>query len=157
MIRIQIDDRAVLDALRRLQAAGADLRPALYDIGEYLIFSTKRRFGEGKAPDGTPWAPNRPATLARKRGSKPLIGESKRLGNEFDYLIGANRLEFGSSVEYAAVQQLGARKGQFGTTRRGSPIPWGNIPARPFLGLSDADSNKVTEILNEYLARALGQ
>jgi len=68
MIKIEIDDRQVLDALRRLQKAAADLRPAFQDIGEYLVDATKRRFAAGTAPDGAPWAPNRPATLARKKG-----------------------------------------------------------------------------------------
>lgn len=156
MIRIQIDDRAVMEALQKLQQAGADLRPAFQDIGEYLIVSTRSRFAEGKAPDGTPWAPNRPATLARKRGTRPLIGETRRLGREFSYQVGALQLDFGSSLEYSAVQQLGAQKGQFGQTRRGAPIPWGDIRARPFLGLSEADSGKVVEILQEHLTRALG-
>jgi len=157
MMRIEVDDRPVLDALRQLQAAGGDLRPAFQDIGEYLLDATKRRFQEGRAPDGRPWAPNSPATLARKRGSRPLIGESRRLGNEIHYRAGPTSLELGSSLEYAAVQQLGARKGQFGRTRRGSPIPWGDIPARPFLGLSEADRATVLEIIQEHLEAAPGR
>lgn len=156
MIRIRIDDRAVIEALERLAASGADMRPALVDIGEHLTVATRSRFAEGRAPDGTPWAPNRPATLARKRGSRPLIGESRRLGREFSYRAGAVELEFGSSLEYAAVQQLGASKGQFGKTSRGAPVPWGDIPARPFLGLSEADQRVCVEILNRHLANALG-
>lgn len=156
MIRIQIDDRAVLEALRQLQAAGADLRPVFYDFGGYLTVSTRQRFAEGRAPDGTPWAPNRPSTLARKRDTRPLIGETRRLGREFHYRVGASSFEFGSSLEYAAAQQLGASRGQYGTTRRGGPIPWGDIAPRPFLGLSEADRQKLLEIINDYLGRALG-
>jgi len=156
MIKIEIDDRQVLDALRRLQEAGTDLRPAFQALGEYLVESTKRRFAEGRAPDGSPWVPNSPATLARKRGSRPLIGESRRLGNEIHYRAGPTSLELGSSLEYAAVQQFGARKGQFGRNRRGSPIPWGDIPPRPFLGLSETDQATVLEIIQEHLEAAPG-
>lgn len=157
MIRIQIDDQTVLDALRKLQAAGSDLRPAFQDIGEYLIVATRRRFAEGKAPDGTPWAPNSPATLKRKRDPRPLIGETRRLGREFSYRAGNAMIEFGSSLEYSAVQQIGARKGQFGRTSRGAPIPWGDIPERPYIGLSEADRLALLGILQGYLARALGR
>lgn len=54
---------------------------------------------------------------------------------------------------YAAVMQGGAAQGAFGRTSRGGPIPWGNIPARPFLGLSDSDRAGVLEIIAEYLGR----
>lgn len=79
MIRIEINDREVLDALNRLVQAGADLRPAFYEIGEYLIVSTRRRFAEGRAPDGSRWAPNTRATieamLQRRSGKYDKTGQ----------------------------------------------------------------------------------
>ncbi len=39
--------------------------------------------------------------------------------------------------------------------KRGAPIPWGDIPARPFLGLSD-DEADVRDIVARYLVDALG-
>jgi len=53
------------------------------------------------------------------------------------------------------VQQFGAKKGQFGKTRRGAPIPWGNIPARPFLGVSVSDRSDILAILAEHLRKAI--
>ena len=41
-------------ALDRLQAAGADLGPAMRDIGEHLLNTTRQRFSDQKDPDGTP-------------------------------------------------------------------------------------------------------
>jgi len=32
-----------------------------------------------------------------------------------------------------------------------APIPWGNVPARPFLGLSSDDQRDVLEIMREAL------
>ncbi|HID48327.1 MAG TPA: phage virion morphogenesis protein [Chromatiales bacterium] len=155
MITIKIDDRGIQAALRRLQRQAGDLTPAMRDIGEYLVQSTKERFAEGRAPDGASWAPNRPATLARKKGSRPLIGESKRLSGEIFHRPGRDGVEVGSALEYAAVHQFGAKKGKFGKTQKGRPIPWGDIPARPFLGLSDADRDEIVAILREHLARAM--
>jgi phage gpG-like protein len=174
MIRIDIDDRELRAALGELLRRVQDPTPALRDIGEYLVASTRRRFAEGRAPDGTPWAPNSPVTVMRylsrfggsfrrrgggltKRGQaraaakRPLIGETRRLSSEIAYRLIPGGVAVGSSLEYAAVQQLGARRGQFGRTRRGAPIPWGDIPARPYLGISQADSSAILDIISQYL------
>ena len=34
-------------------------------------------------------------------------------------------------------------------------IPWGDIPARPFLGLSTSDEQELLDILNDHLSRAM--
>lgn len=155
MIEIKYDDRDAQAALARLAKQVGDLTPALRSVGEYLIRSTKQRFRSGTAPDGRHWAANSPVTLARKKGTRPLIGESRRLGNEIAYEVSAHELRLGSSLEYAAVQQLGARRGAFGKNKRNHPIPWGDIPARPFLGLSEADQHELIDILQEHLEEAL--
>ena len=71
MIRIEIDDRELRAALRRLQQRVGDLGPFMREAGELLSQSTIDRFGRGVAPDGSRWAPNSPVTLARKRGRVP--------------------------------------------------------------------------------------
>lgn len=155
MIEIDIDDAAVTAALSRLVRALSDPEPALQEAGEYLVEAARRRFADKTAPDGTRWRRNRPATIARKGRNDPLIGESKRLSREIHYRARGDRLEIGSPLEYAAVQQFGARRGAFGATRKGAPIPWGRIPARPFLGLSDDDAAEVVDILTEYARQSL--
>ncbi|MHB9021310.1 MAG: phage virion morphogenesis protein [Halothiobacillus sp.] len=151
MIQIEIDDQQVKNALRRLEKQTSNLKPAFQDIGEYLIVSTKQRFIDSVGPDGTSWAENSPATLARKKGTKPLIDETKRLSTEFSYQASADQLLFGTSLEYGAVQQFGAVKGAFGETTTGHPIPWGDIPARPFIGISDTDETEILDIITSYL------
>ena len=147
-IEIEIDSRRVRDALARLAAHSSNLRPALTEIGEVLIESTKKRFETSEAPDGTPWAANRPAT--RKHGiDKPLVGETRSLANLINFDVGSDRVSIGSPMEYAAMQQFGGTKSEF-------PHLWGNIPARPFLGLSSADEREVLDIIEAHLAEALG-
>lgn len=177
-LTITVDLPAVEAILRRIVAAAADLDPPLREAGEYLVERTKQRFSDSKAPDGTPWAPNSAVTLARylgayqgsrkqdgslsKRGAaraagkRPLIGESKSLMTTINYVVSGNTLTIGSPMEYAATQQFGAQRGAFGVTRRGAPIPWGDIPARPFLGLSDDDQGALVSIFEDYLAEVLG-
>ncbi|BAO81042.1 Mu-like prophage protein gpG [Serpentinimonas raichei] len=154
MIRIELNDRELRASLRRLQQRVGDLGPFMREAGELLSQSTIDRFGRGVAPDGSRWAPNRPSTLARKRGSKPLIGETRELSRGIDYRAGREQVEVGSSRIYAATQQFGAKAGAFGRTRRGHKIPWGDIPARPFLGVSAADRSALLDALAEHLGPA---
>ena len=173
-INVELDDRDVRAALEALTHAGSDLRPALEQIGEYLIMSIRDRFQASVAPDGTPWAPNTQATylqfLGRFKGSytkrgklskaggqraagkKPLIGETGSLSSQISWQMdGNNGVQIGSPMQYAAAQQFGMPRGYAGTDRRGRPLPWGDIPARPFLGVSDQDADGILDILEEHL------
>jgi len=163
MISVEFDDAEVLGVLQELAQRGEDLQPALRDLGEYLIDSTKERFRAGKGPDGAPWARNSPVTITRlasrygkktaagvAAGKKPLIGESKSLSTQIHARVGSAEVAAGSATEYAAVQQFGARKGAFGATASGVPLPWGDIPARPFLGISDADKTAILDIVQAH-------
>lgn len=149
MIEIKVDNKAVNDALERLASASANPRPALLAIGESLVLSTKKRFETSTAPDGTRWTPNSPSTLARKKGNKPLIGKTGNLAQQISYAIDGNGLRIGSPMEYAAMQQFGGHKSKF-------PHLWGDIPARPFLGISDADEQMIVSTVTDYLRGVIG-
>lgn len=169
MITITCDTSAVQASLQRLAGSMANPRPVLKRIGEALVHSTKQRFVSGTAPDGSAWAPNKPSTLAawlRERGKKPktakarakvmgskkpLIGASKNLSGGIHYAVEGNSVKIGSAEKYAATQQFGAAKGAFGKTRRGASIPWGEIKARPFLGLSRADEEEIPRLVANWL------
>ena len=155
-INIDLDDHAVRQAFNRLLSAGADVSPLLQDVGERLLTSTKDRFDDQKAPDGTPWAPLSAATKARKKKNKDkILIQDGYLKGQIDYQIGGDTLLVGSSLIYASTHQFGAEKGSFGKTKRGAPIPWGDIPARPFLGLSDDDRRDILEIVSDYIAETV--
>ena len=58
---------------------------------------------------------------------------------------------------YAAVMQLGAAQGEFGARiGKDKNGPWGDIPARPFLGVGPTDRENILETITEYLATAAG-
>lgn len=61
-----IGQKQIGQALNRLLKQGSDLEPALRDIGEYLLESTQQRFIDQQAPNGEPWEPLSPKTLAKK-------------------------------------------------------------------------------------------
>ena len=170
-ITLDITDAETRSAIGAMLGLLRDPTAALDDMGEYLIISTKGRFQSGTAPDGQKWKANSPLTLSRKKDKRPLHGESGRLGREILKFVDQAEVEVGSNLIYAAVQQFGAKMGEFGRysqlsrrskyaegdfrrnagTVKGFPIPWGDIPARPFLGLSADDARAVLDILQEHL------
>jgi len=174
---VEIADRQVLAVLQRLADVGHNLGGALRAIGENLVESTKRRFETSTGPDGEPWAPNTQTTYemylgafkssttkkgrlskagaSRAAGKKPLIGETQSLMSEIVYLVSGDELIVGSPMEYATTHQFGAAEGEFGSDRHGRPIPWGDIPARPFLGLDDEDRRMVLDVLSQAIEQVV--
>ena len=143
-IRVELDDAELRAALERLAAAGRDLTPAMQYIGEELLNSAKERFRSQTAPDGTPWAPLSEVTRARKpRNKDKILTLEGNLRGTLDYRADADSVEVGSPLIYAGTHHFGAKQGSFGRSRRGGPLPWGDIPARPFL--ADADGRLAPE------------
>lgn len=157
MYRIEINDEQIAVRLGQLASGMDDMTPAMQEITEFLIVTTKDRFPAGVAPDGTPWTPKSPTTLAAyaarndRTDPRPLFGPSGMLSSNIFGVSTPTSSEVGSPMIYAAVMQFGAGQGAFGTNRRGSPIPWGIIPPRPFLGLSDTDRAGILDIAAEYI------
>ncbi|HHB11855.1 MAG TPA: hypothetical protein ENK62_01480 [Chromatiales bacterium] len=97
-MEIEVDDREVIDALQRLTRHLADVRPALQDIGETLVHTTRRRFATGTGPDGRPWKPLSPVTVARKGHDRPLIGETGHLRLIRYQVDGCDAVEIGTGA-----------------------------------------------------------
>jgi phage virion morphogenesis protein len=159
MMSFELHDDEIQRALQSLQGAVGNLRPAMAEIGEVLTESTKQRFSTKTGPDGQQWKENSDFTINfihkfdgfewMKGRDDPLIGRSGKLQDQIHYnLIGNDALEVGSPMKYAAMQQFGGTKSEF-------PHLFGDIPARPFLGVSDDDKNEIMAILNRHLASAV--
>ncbi len=144
-IVVDYDDTEVTRMLQRLIDAGGNPRPALLEIGEELVESTKKRFETQTGPDGTPWERNATSTIKRKGRDQPLTGETGTLMDQINYqLTGNDTLEVGSPTIYAAMQQFGGTKEEF-------PNLWDDIPAREFIGVSAEDEEKIIEEINKFL------
>jgi phage gpG-like protein len=158
MIRIDIDDREVRQALEGLRRRSSNMKPAMHTIGQALMEGSRERILSGRDWTGRPFAPNSPATLARKKGNKPLIDTKTFVTNRLHYQASADGVIVGSSAEQAAVLQFGAKKGAFGATKRGAKIPWGDIPARRYFPVTQsgqldaAASDLILDAIRTYLA-----
>jgi phage virion morphogenesis protein len=154
---IVIESDEITSALARLSDALLDMTPAMKDLGEYFVESTTQRFKAGKAPDGSIWAAKSPVTIAAQGGrrtnrlaTRPLFGPSGSLNSTINFEAFPDRIEWGSPMVYAAMQQFGGSKSAF-------PHLWGDIPARPFLGVSADDQVNVLDIVADYLSQAAGE
>jgi len=159
MITIDLQDADITHALGELEKATTDLTPTLKLIGRKLVESTEQRFIDRRDPDGTLWLGNSDLTIARKGFDHPLVGgkqdgDSGRRTQMLQHMNHAqvqdNVLLVGNTMEYSAMQQFGGSKADF-------PHLWGDIPARPFIGLSDADREMVVEQITDAVERAVAK
>lgn len=166
MIRIEIKDGELLKAIRTIIQHAENPRPLMVGIGEILVESTKQRFKSGTAPDGSRWVGNSETTIlnflsryrssfrkdgrlnkkgaARAASKKPLIGESRRLSSTIAYRADRDSVTVGSPLPQAAMMHFGGNKSDF-------PHLWGDIPARPFLGLSIDDEDGILDLVENLL------
>jgi phage virion morphogenesis protein len=155
-LNTQIRDEVTSEVLERIARNMGSLRPALLEIGEHLQGSVEERFRTETDPEGQPWEPLSPFTLANKRNDK-ILTESGGPGlrGSIHYQVGSNSLEQGTNKIYGAIHQLGGtiRAKRAPALAIGSPggafalVKQVKIPARPYLGLSEDDRQAIDAIL----------
>ncbi|MEL7683248.1 phage virion morphogenesis protein [Citromicrobium bathyomarinum] len=161
MFEVEFNSGPARNALSRAMRELEDMTPIFADIREYLVEVHRRRFIEGRDPDGNAWAPKKQSTLDRYRKlgygnlRRPLIGPGRALSRQIQSFASSNGVVIGSSLIYSGVMQEGAAKGAFGNDSRGNPIPWGTIPARRWLGLSEENETAIVDIVDEHLGDTL--
>ena len=177
---LEFDAVAALAVVNEAAAALADPAPMLRDIGEYLLIAHDQRFASQASPDGTPWQALSPAYLKRKKKNRDKIlvldgflkNTLRYQVNPNELLFGTNRIygammHFGGSIDIAARSQqayfrqdgkTGDVGNQFVSKRKSNFAQWVTIgaytiqiPARPWLGISDDDNYAIAGIATRYL------
>lgn len=148
-------------AFLRMEAATTDMTDLMDGIGRALVNSSMDRMRiTNLAPDGKPWEPSR---RVRESGGRTL-NDSGVLRSSISSLAGPDSVEYGSSVVYSAVHQLGQAVGASGIwegigkngKKRTLSIPFGDIPARPYLGVSSEDREVISELTESYFDGVIG-
>ena len=143
---------AVLDRLRALDPGR--LMTNIAAIGES---QTRRRItSEKTAPDGTAWPPNVEGTPTLKRTGRNLLDSVSSDAT-------ADQARWGADWEFASIHQEGAvirakdAKALMFTVQ-GKTVAVGavTIPARPFVGLSNANRREIERLVTDHLGRLLG-
>ena len=166
IIEIKVRDDQVMKQLAELRAKMVNLTPIMRKIAGMMADSVEENF----AKEGRPaW---KPSHRAIKYGGKTLQKDGG-LAKSILPQATQNKAIVGTNKEYAGLMQFGARKGQFGTKTvevdgqvrfskagkrygvrphtRKQTLPWGDIPARPFLMVQDKDWAEIKQALTRYL------
>lgn len=107
-----------------------------------LVRSTKRRIlSEKREPDGTPWVAWSDAYEASKKPGT-MLKQSGALHRSIQSIVGSDSIEIGSDNIKAAVHQ-------FGHAVRSGAFAGSYIPARRYLGFSDADERAIHDRMIE--------
>lgn len=117
---------------------------ALADVAsEFLVNSTQARLQEEKAsPEGEPWAPWSPAyAKTRVPGVQSLLISKDELRDSIANYADGPTVRIGSNLVYAAFHQFGSDDG--------------DIPARPYLGVSEADRIEIEQMALDLFGEAL--
>ena len=150
-------DGEVEELLAKLeQMSGVDKAGVMNAIAEGLRTSTVERFGSEESPEGTKW---KPSIRATQKGGKTLT-KSTALKTSIKAKADSTGAAVGTNLVYAATHQFGdertirAKKSKYLKFQIGGkwvsvPSVRVNIPARPFLGISEADKEEIKAILDE--------
>ncbi|MCK4529321.1 phage virion morphogenesis protein [candidate division WOR-3 bacterium] len=180
-IEITANDKKVTELLKRIQKKLGDLTPAMKIIGNTVRTSIVRNFEKEGRPAKwekhsklTEKRRGKGAKILRIQGfAAGLMGSIHSTAKKDRVIIGTDKI-------YAAIHQFGAKKGSFGTVEAeikahmrkitkifGRPVkprkvtvrahtrkmklPWGDIPARPFIMVQPEDWDEIRESLSDYI------
>lgn len=160
-MRVAVDDLRLQTALGAAIDALGDKTDLMDILGRAMVISAVERIAvTNRAPDGTAWLPSQRA-LAE---GGPTLRDSGNLLDSINHYPGPDSVVVGTNMVQAAVLQGGAATGSLGVTsgtdKRGrrftTASPWGDIPARPYIGFSDEDYETIGELSEGWLSRTLG-
>lgn len=138
-LTLTFEDGELRHVIGEARARVSDFLPAMDEIGSYLEDRTLERFERGEAPDGTPWLPSQ---RALDENGKTLIDKGLLMAS-INYEARPDAVTVGSNVIYAAIHQFG------GETGRNRAV---DMPARPYLGVNDADLDEIELIVADYVS-----
>lgn len=113
MIKIEIQDRSVLDAFNRLLAATGDPSPAMKKIAGILHDRTMQNFVDQSGPSGK-WEKFKHPP----KDGHPLLRDTGRLAASITTASGADFAQIGTNTVYAAIHQFGGKIGKAAQSRQ---------------------------------------
>ena len=139
MIRVDINDADARKLLNELRGRMRDMTPVMDAVGAVYASGAQQRFVDQVDPDGKPWKPLSPVTLARRRkagrGGVQILRDTGRLMNSISYSTAGNTVTVFTNVAYGATHQYGLN----------------GIQQRRFLGQNKGDDQAALEVLQGYL------
>ncbi|HIE4801225.1 TPA: phage virion morphogenesis protein [Serratia marcescens] len=154
-IALEFSVNVALDTITELESRLEHPEPMLAEMGEALLDIHEARFKSQVSPDGVPWKPLQPwYRQSKPRNQDKILTLDGPLRNTLRYQIRATELLFGTDRPYGAAHQFGAiirPRVARALSVQGWQVKKVELPARPWLGLSDADGSTLVEIARRYL------
>jgi phage virion morphogenesis protein len=139
LIHIEVDSAAVQQALRRLQAAVGDLRPAMTDIAATLWERVGERFETRTDPMGVGWRD-------KASGASATLIDSGHMLDSLTRRVDSRRAMVGFGQPYAIYHEFGTKK----MHRRGL------LFADPEKGkLAPGDEKAILDAVLDHLKKAI--
>ena len=160
-VSIVVDAREIADLATALQRlATASLGPVMERVAAAGEEATRERIAAGgPAPDGSDW----PERDARDPNPHPLLN---RDGGLLDSITGEHTDDtaaWGSHLVYSRIHQLGGTvepvDKQVLRWESGGEVIFAaqvEIPARPYLGIGDAERALILELVEDWVTQQLG-
>ena len=171
-MRVQVDSTRLREVLAASIERCENKQQALRAVGAIVREAIRTNFREGGRPKK--WDPSKRGTADSIPGKRVgTLRDTNRLMNSFTIKADQNSVVVGTNVEYAATHQYGAKKFSFGTVVASVPahyrtfrgrfkikvrahnrkmrLPWGDIPARPFMHIMTDDIRDIEEIMAAHI------
>ena len=159
--RADFQDLGIAEGFTAIADGAADLTDLMDLIGSVLINGAIERISSSNvAPDGVPW----PVSLRAKLDGGKTLHDSGLLMRSITSEPAPREVVVGSNMIYAGVHQAGATitaktgKGLSFTLANGERAVVGSvtIPARPYLGISEAEQATIQDVAAIFFDDLLG-
>lgn len=172
-LRFGIEDSAgkIQRLLVKYRKSIQNMEPVMHRIGEIVRASVRKNFDVGGRPE---WQPLKPSTLSRRKGDAPLVvrGDHGGLKGSIGFRAADTSVVVYADKVYAKTHQQGAKKGEFGHIEVVIPrhrrqiggrihrvrrytrkifVPWGDIPARPFMKIQPEDIQHIHSMIIDHI------
>ncbi|MFE3838885.1 phage virion morphogenesis protein [Pseudogemmobacter sonorensis] len=159
--RVDFQDLGIAEGFASIADGAEDLTDLMDMIGSVLINGAIDRISSTNvAPDGVPW----PVSLRAKEDGGKTLHDSGLLMRSITSEAAPREVVVGSNLIYAGVHQTGATitaktaKGLSFTLANGESVVVGSvtIPARPYLGISEAEKATIQDVAVVFFDDLLG-
>ena len=163
MIKITLNDTQAVEKLHRIASQLKQPRKLYGVLGETLKKIHAERFKQEIDPEGKKWQPLSPITQEIK-GNDKILKHRGYLSQKLAYNYNNESVEFGSDAKYARLHQFGgvikpksSKRLVFG--KKGNQVfaKASEVPARPWLGVSEQDEQKLLRKATALLQRQIDQ
>lgn len=142
-VSLTYDLRGIERIRERLALLTKIYRDRLLDeIGATIETQTKVRIKEEKrSPEGVKWEEWSKRYAKTRHGGHKLLENEGNLYDDINHLVSGSEVEIGTDMVYGATHQ-------FGDGER-------NIPARPYLGVSEDNEAELEDRVERFFERAM--